>query len=161
MEGPLVSDTTELLSGASPALDEGTPIGNPASDGASSRPRGRAGEAGGGLSSLPVTQLRQIAQQLGITGSGRMKKADLVAAIGQRQSGGSGQPDRSRSANEQSVTRETSAGAGATRPLKQDAMETDSSLKAGIGDSTRAAGIGDGAHADGVGAAPALSLIHI
>ncbi len=34
-------------------------------------------------------------------------------------------------------------------------METDSSLKAGIGDSTRAAGIGDGAHADGVGAAPA------
>jgi transcription termination factor Rho len=82
-----------------------------------------------------------------------MKKADLVTAIGQRQSGG--QPDRSRSGGESTVTRETSAGAGATRPLKQDAMETDSSVRSGIGDSARAAGIGDGAPSGGVGGATA------
>jgi transcription termination factor Rho len=152
MEGPLVSDTTELLSGASPALNEGSPVGNPASDSASSRSRGRTGAAGGGLSSLPVTQLRQIAQQLGITGSGRMKKADLIAAIGQRQGGGGGgQPDRSRSANEESSTREASAGAGTTRPLKQDAMEKDNSVRSGIGGSAHSGGIGEQAKASGVG----------
>jgi transcription termination factor Rho len=84
-----------------------------------------------------------------------MKKADLVAAIGQRQGGG--QPDRSRSGGEQSATRETSAGAGATRPLKQDAMETDSSARSGIGDSARAAGIGDGAPSGGVGGGTATA----
>jgi transcription termination factor Rho len=156
MEGPLVSDTTELLSGASPALDEGSPIGNPASDGGSSRPRGQAG-AGGALSSLPVTQLRQIAQQLGITGSGRMKKADLVAAIGQRQGGGGGQPDRSRSAKEESSTRDAPAGVGATRPLKQDAMEKDNSVRSGIGRSAQSGGIGESAKAGGVGEARAAA----
>jgi transcription termination factor Rho len=84
-----------------------------------------------------------------------MKKADLVAAIGQRQSGG--QPDRSRSGGEKSATREASAGAGATRPLKQDAMETDSSVRSGIGDSARAAGIGDGAPSGGVGGGTATA----
>jgi transcription termination factor Rho len=77
MEGPLVSETTELLAGASPA-PEGTPIGNPASDDAASRPRGRAGT---GLSSLLVPELQRIAQQMGIPGAGRMRKGQLVAAI--------------------------------------------------------------------------------
>ena len=42
-----------------------------------------------GLASLKMTQLQQLASQLGITGGSRMRKADLVKAIGDHQRGGS------------------------------------------------------------------------
>ncbi|WP_461635254.1 transcription termination factor Rho [Glutamicibacter soli] len=42
-----------------------------------------------GLASLKMTQLQQLASQLGITGGSRMRKADLVAAISSHQRGGS------------------------------------------------------------------------
>ncbi|UXN31426.1 Rho termination factor N-terminal domain-containing protein [Glutamicibacter sp. M10] len=42
-----------------------------------------------GLASLKMTQLQQLASQLGITGGSRMRKADLVKAIGEHQRGGS------------------------------------------------------------------------
>jgi len=83
MEGPLVSDTTELLAGAASAPEE-SPTGQPAagSEGAAaaSRPRGRAA-SGDDLSKLLVADLQRIAQELGVTGTGRMRKGDLVAAI--------------------------------------------------------------------------------
>jgi transcription termination factor Rho len=88
-----------------------------------------------------------------------MRKGQLVAAIEERQGGGAGKPDRSQTgaANEESATREAPAGAGVSRPLKQDAMEKDTSVAAGIGDSVRADGIGDGVRASGVGDAPAAT----
>jgi transcription termination factor Rho len=155
MEGPLVSDTTELLSDASPA-SEGSPIGPSASEpaassvGAASKSRGRANA---GLSSLLVPELQRIAQTLGIPGAGRMRKGQLVAAIEERQGGGGSQSGRSRpgTANEESAPRGASAGADAPRPLKQDAMEADTSVRSGIGDSARTGGIGDGTRAGGVG----------
>src|ERR1700759_5073995 len=84
MEGPLVSDTTEVLSGATPASEE-SPIGQPAADSAGS-PRS-AGRDGGDLSKLLVSDLQRIAQELGISGTGRMRKGDLVAAIQERTGG--------------------------------------------------------------------------
>ncbi|WP_313812198.1 transcription termination factor Rho [Glutamicibacter sp.] len=42
-----------------------------------------------GLASLKMTQLQQLASQLGITGGSRMRKADLVSAIATHQRGGS------------------------------------------------------------------------
>ena len=82
MEGPLVSDTTELLSGAAPASED-PPIGHPA---AAASPRS-SGRSGGDLSKLLVSDLQRLAQELGISGTGRMRKGDLVAAITERTGG--------------------------------------------------------------------------
>ena len=141
MEGPLVSETTEVLSGASPAPEE-SPIGQPAADPAGAAPRSSSRNGGGDLSKLLVSDLQRIAQELGISGTGRMRKGDLVAAIQERTGGGR---SSARSAN-QSATRGTSAGAGASRPLNQDAMEADTSVRSGIGEAAPASaggGIGD------------------
>jgi transcription termination factor Rho len=145
MEGPLVSDTTEVLSGASPASEE-SPIGSPAAGSAGATPRS-PGRSGGDISKLLVSDLQRIAQELGISGTGRMRKGDLVAAIQERTGGtrsaarGAGSGGRSASsggrtaqAPGQSATRGSSAGADAPRPVKQDAMEADPAIRTGIGE---------------------------
>jgi transcription termination factor Rho len=159
MEGPLVSDTTEVLSGATPASEE-SPIGHPAA-GPASRSSSRNG---GDLSKLLVSDLQRIAQELGIAGTGRMRKGDLVAAIQERTGGGRSTArggstgGRASQAPDQSATRGTSAGADAPRHLNQDAMEADTSVRSGIGEAVPAAGAGIGdapvnAGRAGVGAA--------
>src|SRR5246127_5380210 len=139
MEGPLVSDTTEVLSGAAPAPEE-APIGHPAADPAGAAPRSSSRSAGGDLSKLLVSDLQRIAQELGISGTGRMRKGDLVAAIQERTGGGR---STARSAS-QSAARGTSAGADAPPPLNQDAMEADTSVRSGIGEAAPPAGRGIG-----------------
>src|ERR1700757_1525436 len=142
MEGPLVSDTTEVLSGADPASEE-SPIGHPAADQAGaprSRSRSSSRSGGGDLSKLLVSDLQRIAQELGISGTGRMRKGDLVAAIQERTGGGR---STARSAS-QTATRGTSAGADAPRPVNQDAMEADTSVRSGIGEAVPPAGSGIG-----------------
>jgi transcription termination factor Rho len=137
MEGPLVSDTTEVLSGAAPASED-PPIGHPAASAGAPRSTGRNG---GDLSKLLVSDLQRLAQELGISGTGRMRKGDLVAAITERTGGG-------RSAPKQSATRAASAGADVARPLNQDAMEADTTVRSGIGESAQA-------QRGGIGSAPA------
>jgi transcription termination factor Rho len=149
MEGPLVSDTTEVLSGATPASEE-SPIGHPAADPAGTAPRSSSRSGAGDLSKLLVSDLQRIAQELGISGTGRMRKGDLVAAIQERTGGGrsaarsASSGGRTSQAPGQSATRGTSAGADAPRPLNQDAMEADTSVRPGIGDAARSAGNGIG-----------------
>src|ERR1700761_3077803 len=116
MEGPLVSDTTELLSGAPPASED-PPVGHPAA--ASPRSSGRNG---GDLSKLLVSDLQRLAPELGIFGAGRVRKGGLGAAITERTGG-------VRSTPKQSATRAASAGADTARPLNQDAMEADTSAR--------------------------------
>ena len=148
MEGPLVSDTTEVLSGATPASEE-SPIGQPAADPAGTASRS-SNRSGGDLSKLLVSELQRIAQELGISGTGRMRKGDLVAAIQERTGGGrsaarsAASGGRTSPAPDQSATRGTSAGADAPRPLNQDAMEADTSVRPGIGEAAAAAGGGIG-----------------
>jgi transcription termination factor Rho len=157
MEGPLVSDTTELLSGAASASEE-SPIGQTAAGPAGAAAAPRSGRDVGDLSKLLVSDLQRIAQQLGISGTGRMRKGDLVAAIKERQGGGRSArtggrspqtpqggrtPEASSGTPEESATRVAPAGAGASRPLNQDAMEADTSVRSGIGDAAHAGGIGD------------------
>jgi transcription termination factor Rho len=88
-----VSDTTELFTGSS-----GTPEASPS--GPDSGPSGAvpsAGETvtdkptrrgGSGLSGMLLADLQRIAQEMGITGTGRMRKGQLVEAIQARQAGG-------------------------------------------------------------------------
>jgi transcription termination factor Rho len=150
MEGPFVSDTTELLSGA-PSASEDAPVGNsapPAAAGGATAPTSRSRSRGGtGLSSLLLPELQRMAQSMGIQGAGRMRKGQLVEAIQARQ-GGAG------IANQGSDQRVASAGADSTRLRKQDAMEPATHTQPGIGDGA-AAGIGGSAHggigADGAG----------
>jgi transcription termination factor Rho len=163
MEGPLVSDTTELLSGAAPASED-SPIGQTAA-GSAAAAAPRSGREVGDLSKLLVSDLQRIAQQLGISGTGRMRKGDLVAAIKERQGGGRAasprgqsqtrsQGGRTKEASDESATRVAPAGAGASRPLNQDAMEADTSVRSGIGDAARSGGIGEaprGAGEAGIG----------
>jgi len=143
MEGPLVSDTTEILGSAS-AASEDVPVGisapPAAADGSSegalgpegalaptSKSRGRSGT---GLSSLLMPELQKIAQTMGIPGAGKMRKGQLVEAIEARQ-GGNAQHQEPRAARQGSDQRAASAGADATRLRKQDAMEPDTYTQPG------------------------------
>jgi transcription termination factor Rho len=147
MEGPLVSDTTEILSGAPTASEDAPAAAGATASTSKSRSRG-----GTGLSSLLMPELQRIAQTLAIPGAGRMRKNQLIEAIEARQGGGPRQ--QASAAHEGSDQRAASAGADATRPQKQDAMEPDTHSLPGIGDSAQS-GLGDGARggigADGAG----------
>jgi transcription termination factor Rho len=172
-----VSDTTELLGGAS-AVPEETPLGRSApsadagpggshaeskasaaagSDGAVTAPARSRRRQGTGLSALLLPELQQVAQTMGIPGTARMRKSQLIAAIQEKQGGGTvGESRRSApragsegAANEDSANRVASAGADAPRPPKQDAMEPQTPAETGIGSNVQAGGIGDGVHAGG------------
>jgi transcription termination factor Rho len=165
MEGPLVSDTTEILSGAANASGD-APAGSsapPAAAGATEPTSKSRGRGGAGLSSMVMPELVRLAQTLGISGAGRMRKGQLIEAIQARQSGGSRQeagvahPPAGGSGGDVSPgqqgsdQRAASAGADATRPVRQDAMEPDTFSRAGIGDSAQS-GIGDAGTRGGIGA---------
>jgi transcription termination factor Rho len=146
MEGPLVSDTTEILGGV-PSASEDAPAGKsaaPAAAGGATSPTSKSRSRGGtGLSSLLLPELQRMAQSMGIPGAGRMRKGQLVEAIQARQAGAG-------IANQGSDQRVASAGADSTRLRKQDAMEPDTRTQPGIGDSA-AAGIGASGRGQGVG----------
>jgi len=146
MEGPLVSDTTELLGGA-PSASEDAPVGNsapPAAAGGTTVPTSKSRSRGGtGLSSLLLPELQRMAQSMGIQGAGRMRKGQLVEAIQARQAG-------TGIANQGSDQRVASAGADSTRLRKQDGMEPATHTQPGIGDGA-AAGVGASARG-GIGA---------
>ena len=116
-----MSDTTEVFTGTSGTPEESPALfpapastrGTTGPAGASPEPAGAerswqdgdgqaggAGEAaaggarrrgGGGLGGMLLPELQRLAQSLGMAGTGRMRKGELIAAIQQRQgSGGSG-----------------------------------------------------------------------
>jgi transcription termination factor Rho len=77
-----------------------------------------------------LPELQRLAQSLGITGTGRMRKGQLIAAIEERQHGGGA---AGTGGNERGQTIVSSAewnapaGAGANPPFEQDAMESQES----------------------------------
>ncbi|WP_336208393.1 transcription termination factor Rho [Nonomuraea sp. LPB2021202275-12-8] len=79
-----MSDTTELLSDApgTPAASGDTPTR------AAAKPRAR--RSGTGLSAKVLPELQKMAAELGISGTGRMRKSQLIAAIQEKQGGGTG-----------------------------------------------------------------------
>ncbi|WP_159943116.1 MULTISPECIES: transcription termination factor Rho [unclassified Nocardiopsis] len=95
-----MSDTTELRTDA--AVDSqnttgasGTEAGDAAPTGASSR--SRAASRGTGLAALKLPELQKLASSLGITGTGRMRKSDVIAAIEAKQGGPVGGPTKPKS----------------------------------------------------------------
>jgi transcription termination factor Rho len=71
--------------------------------------QGSASTKATGLSGMLLPELKQLAQQMGISGASSMKKADLVAAIGDRQRGGAAEGAR--------------GGAGSERPRRSARRE--------------------------------------
>jgi len=122
-----------------------------ADDGTSAATQPAAGKrAGAGLNGMLMPELQRLAQSLGLTGTTRLRKGDLVAAIQERQksgrsgaagavrtdghgdgAGSSGSSHSEISGN--SVQRGAPAGAGANRHFERDAMETQTSTQSGLG----------------------------
>ena len=136
-------------------------------------PGARAGtsDQAAGLSALLLPELQRIAQSEGITGTAKMRKGQLIAAIEERRQGGGSQgvsspghegggfravatPDDQPSAqiktSDNSVQRGAPAGAGADRTFEQDAMESQTSTEPGLG-GTAVGGIGETSHGVDVG----------
>ncbi len=88
-----MSDTTELFTGSS-ATSEASPSGPDSGPSEAATPAGEtvtgkpARRGGSGLSGMLLADLQRIAQEMGITGTGRMRKGQLVEAIQARQAGG-------------------------------------------------------------------------
>ncbi|KUP96172.1 transcription termination factor Rho [Thermobifida cellulosilytica] len=87
-----MSDTTELHQDAAVGTQDTTAskvdVGDaapPVGKSASTRSRSRSG--GTGLAALKLTELQRLASDLGITGTGRMRKSDIIAAIEAKQGG--------------------------------------------------------------------------
>src|SRR3954470_12810925 len=82
-EGPFVSDTTDLMgarveeTAAAPATDASAPA-----SGAGSRRR-----RGTGLEGMVLAELQQVASGLGIRGTARMRKSQLIEVIKEAQAG--------------------------------------------------------------------------
>ncbi|GAA2290374.1 hypothetical protein GCM10010415_72520 [Streptomyces atrovirens] len=96
-EGPFVSDTTDLMgarveeTAAAPATDASAPA-----TGAGSRRR-----RGTGLEGMVLAELQQVASGLGIRGTARMRKSQLIEVIKEAQAaGGAAAPAKAESAAE-------------------------------------------------------------
>ena len=107
-EGPFVSDTTDLM-GVNAAPPEpggsgGTPPGvaadnadAPATDASAAPASGAAPKrrrSGTGLEGMVLAELQQVASGLGIKGTARMRKSQLIETIKERQAGGGSAPIR-------------------------------------------------------------------
>jgi transcription termination factor Rho len=109
-----------------------------------------------------LPELQQMAQSMGIKGTGRMRKGEIIAAIQERQGGtatAAAPQARTGTRPDNSTQRGGPAGAGVTGRPDRDARGSGPSARAGqgpgVGDGAQPAGIGDGAQAGGLGAAVA------
>ncbi|WP_047871944.1 transcription termination factor Rho [Nocardiopsis sp. RV163] len=96
-----MSDTTELRTDA--AVEDKATTGvsvTEAGDGAptATPSRSRTASRGTGLAALKLPELQKLASSLGITGTGRMRKSDVIAAIEAKQGGPVGGPAKAKTA---------------------------------------------------------------
>ncbi|HEX9033587.1 MAG TPA: transcription termination factor Rho [Streptosporangiaceae bacterium] len=146
-----MTETTNLFHDSSPTDDETALGGGPSAAGGSSAEQTGAvrswadspdaGDSPGRrLPTMLLPELQRLAQSLGIAGTGRMRKGQLIAAIEERQRPAPAVADAATSVaaprsagghqsevNGNSVKRSAPAGAGANRPFEQDAMESEES----------------------------------
>jgi transcription termination factor Rho len=97
-----------------------------------------------------LPELQRLAQSMGITGVGRMRKSQLIEVIRSRQGGGQAtavSAGTGGAALDNSVQRGAPAGADAPRHREQDAMEQDRPSQLGQGEGTRAVTSGRGSRA--------------
>jgi len=91
-----VSDTTELRTDA--AVDSKKSADASSEAGEATTARSRTASRGTGLSAQKLPELQKLASSMGITGTGRMRKSDVIAAIEAKQGGPVGGPSTAKSA---------------------------------------------------------------
>ncbi|MFF1559648.1 transcription termination factor Rho [Streptomyces sp. NPDC058279] len=79
-----MSDTTDLMGAADTNVDTSAPAA-----GAAAAPAGRRRRSGTGLDGMVLAELQQVASGLGIRGTARMRKSQLIEVIKEAQAGGS------------------------------------------------------------------------
>ncbi|MFE0577597.1 transcription termination factor Rho [Streptomyces sp. NPDC058874] len=78
-----MSDTTDLMGAADTSVDTSAPAA-----GAAAAPAGRRRRTGTGLDGMVLAELQQVASGLGIRGTARMRKSQLIEVIKEAQAGG-------------------------------------------------------------------------
>lgn len=87
-EGPFVSDTTDLMGvTADNSVDAAAPAA-----GAATGTTARRRRSGTGLEGMVLAELQQVASGLGIRGTARMRKSQLIEVIKEAQAGGGSAP---------------------------------------------------------------------
>lgn len=87
-EGPFVSDTTDLMGvTADKSVDSTAPA-----EGAATGTTARRRRSGTGLDGMVLAELQQVASGLGIKGTARMRKGQLIEVIKEAQAGSSAAP---------------------------------------------------------------------
>jgi transcription termination factor Rho len=81
-----VSDTTDLMDVR--AADAPAESATPSAEETNGATKPRRRSAGGGLSGMVLPELQALAVSLGISGTGRMRKSQLIEAIREKQGGG-------------------------------------------------------------------------
>ena len=96
-----MSESTDLSEGATANASD-----TPAANGSGGRRRGS------GLSGKLLPELQQIAGDLGISGTAKMRKSELIAAIQSAQSGGqsASKPSTTAESNTEDLSKERNAG---------------------------------------------------
>ena len=131
-DAPHRPDPSESRSGTAAAMAAAPAV--------TQEPGGGARAPGRGLTSMLLPELQRLAQSMGITGVGRMRKGQLIEAIQSRQGGPAAGPARSGTASaaiDNSATRGAPAGAGIPRHREQEAMEPDRTMQRGPGEGTQ------------------------
>jgi transcription termination factor Rho len=137
-----VSDTTEFLT--SP---HGTPAPADSSPGTS---RGARAGRGSGLAAMKLAELQQLAQSLGIKGTGRMRKGEVITAIQEKQGGvAAGRAPHAQAATQDDSTGAPAAAGAAGQPDQGAAARRAQDVPGG----GQAAGTGNGTPPRGVGGA--------
>jgi len=81
-----VSDSTDLLDAPSAGA------GDPAAEPTATKPARKTAARKPGLSGMVLAELQGLAAELGITGTARMRKGQLIEAIKERQGGSADAP---------------------------------------------------------------------
>ncbi|WP_049575485.1 transcription termination factor Rho [Nocardiopsis sp. SBT366] len=90
-----MSDTTELRTDAAVDSKKSTDASSEAGEATTTRPR--TASRGTGLAAQKLPELQKLASSMGITGTGRMRKSDVIAAIEAKQGGPVGGPASAKS----------------------------------------------------------------
>jgi len=81
--------------------------------------------SGGGLAGMLLPELQQLASDLGISGTARMRKSQLIAAIQEKQGGGNGEATRRESASSSGTRSGTASDARSATPAQREDQEPD------------------------------------
>ncbi|MGW6783546.1 transcription termination factor Rho [Streptomyces sp. NPDC054987] len=110
-----MSDTTDLMGAADTSVDASAPAA-----GAAAAPAGRRRRTGTGLDGMVLAELQQVASGLGIRGTARMRKSQLIEVIKEAQAGG-GTPKAAATAADTAEAKPKRRAAGKARTAAADA----------------------------------------